>query len=70
MHPSKTGEKLVYYYLYYVEESLPMDVCTHPFNITVIIICKKIIYSYLSLSSQYHMTIQDKILVSLHRSYD
>ena len=32
IHPSKTGMKLVYYYLYDEEASPPLDVCTHPFN--------------------------------------
>ena len=32
IHLSNKGLKLVYYYLYYVESSFPMDVCPHPFN--------------------------------------
>ena len=32
IHPSKAGLKLVYYPLYYVESSFPIDLCPHPFK--------------------------------------
>ena len=37
IHPSNTGDKFVYYYLYNVEASYPMEIFPHPFNMPFII---------------------------------
>ena len=49
---SKTSLKLVYYYLYDVEESFTMDICTHPFNRPFYDFCTNLIFIHLSLRSQ------------------
>ena len=45
IHPSKIGLKLVYYYLYHVEEEFAMDICTHPFNMPFMLFVQTLYFS-------------------------
>ena len=40
INPSRTGDKLVYYYLYHEEASIPKYLCPRPFNRPFLIFIK------------------------------
>ena len=55
-------EKLVCYHLYYEEASCYMEVCIQLFNKPVLIFNENTIFIHMSLSSQWNILIDKKIL--------
>ena len=62
IHPSNTGLKLLYYYLYYVEASFPMEVWPCPFIDILSLLYKHNIYSFeFNLTIIYNYTTEKKL---------
>ena len=52
IHPSNTGDKLVYYYLYHEEAPFPLKVCPQPFKYVFSYFYTNTIFIHLSSSLQ------------------